>query len=353
VAFANKFGLPVASGNQAYRNYPMRDPMHIGNFAMGAPYVKAGVDLVMMVGARDFGGRLVPNSPEAPDARIVRIGLDMNSMGRNYATDLALVGDVREALKDLQASLDGMLTRQRLNNFGKARSGEVKGTASKMWEERDAALKANFGKPLMHPDELTYLMAKHAGNAMIVSEVHSSVARYDHFRFSHRPEDPMWLSYTSNGLGWGIGAATGAKLAQPDRTVICSIGDGAVMYCSSALWTQARYGVPVLNVVWTNRNYETVRQGFSRYGGKMEASGHYAGMYLGDPDIDYVKLAESQGVKGEKANNQAEFEAAMKRGIQATKNGNPYLIDAAISRTGGGADSTWHEGFKLKPRMTG
>jgi hypothetical protein len=52
-------------------------------------------------------------------------------------------------------------------------------------------------------------------------------------------------------------------------------------------------------------------------------------------------------VKGEKANNQAEFEAAMKRGIQATKNGNPYLIDAAISRTGGGAESTWHEGFKL------
>ena len=88
--------------------------------------------------------------------------------------------------------------------------------------------------PLMHPDELTYLMAKHAGNAKIVSEVHSSVARYDHFRFSHRPEDPMWLSYTSNGLGWGIGAATGAKLAQPDRTVICSIGDGAVMYWSSA-----------------------------------------------------------------------------------------------------------------------
>jgi hypothetical protein len=52
-------------------------------------------------------------------------------------------------------------------------------------------------------------------------------------------------------------------------------------------------------------------------------------------------------VKGEKANNQAEFEAALKRGIQATKNGNPYLLDVAISRTGGGAESTWHEGFKL------
>lgn len=344
VAFANKYGLPVASGVQAYRNYPMRDPMHIGNFAMESAYVKPGVDLVVMVGARDFGGRSVPRSPEAPDCRIVRIGLDMNSMGRNYPTDLALVGDVKEALKDLQSAIGA-------STFGKARGDEVKGIAAKMWEQRDAELKANFGKPLMHPDELTYLMAKHAGNAMIVSEVHSSVARYDHFKFSHRPEDPMWLSYTSNGLGWGIGAAIGAKLAQPDRMVICSIGDGAVMYSSSSLWTQARYGIPVLNVVWTNRNYETVRLGFSRYGGAMAASGHYAGMYLGDPDIDYVKLGESQGVKGEKANNQAEFEAALKRGIQATKNGNPYLIDAAITRTGGGAESTWHEGFKLTQRM--
>jgi thiamine pyrophosphate-dependent acetolactate synthase large subunit-like protein len=350
VTFAHKFGLPVASGQQAYRNYPSRDPMHLGNFAMGMPYVKQGVDLILMVGARDFGGRLVPNSAEAPDARIVRIGLDMGSMGRNYATDLALVGDVKQALADLTACLGGMATAQRLANAAKARGEEVKGIAAKIWEERDAALKSSFGKTLMHPDEMTYVMAQNAGNAVIVSEVHSSVARYDHFRFGHGPEDPVWLSYTSNGLGWGIGAATGAKLARPDRTVICSIGDGAVMYCSSALWTQARYGVPVLTVVWTNRNYETVRLGFSRYGGKMEASGHYAGMYLGDPDIDYVKLAESQGVKGEKANTRGEFETAMRRGMQATKDGNPYLIEVAISRTGGGAESTWHEGFKLNRR---
>ena len=46
----------------------------------------------------------------------------------------------------------------------------------------------------------------------------------------------------------------------------------------------------------------------------------------------------------------AEFEAALKRGIQATKNGNPYLLDVALSRTGGGAESTWHEGFKLSKR---
>jgi thiamine pyrophosphate-dependent acetolactate synthase large subunit-like protein len=93
--------------------------------------------------------------------------------------------------------------------------------------------------------------------------------------------------------------------------------------------------------------------GFHRYGGNMASTGHYAGMYLGDPEIDFVKLAESQGVKGEKANNQTELEAALKRGIQATKNGNPYVVEAMITRIGDGAESTWHEGFKLSERIKG
>jgi thiamine pyrophosphate-dependent acetolactate synthase large subunit-like protein len=109
----------------------------------------------------------------------------------------------------------------------------------------------------------------------------------------------------------------------------------------------------VLTIIWNNLNYQTVRQGFHRYDGNMAATGHYAGMYLGDPDINFVQLAQSQGVKGEKANNQTELEAAIKRGIQATKDGNPYVIEAMITRIGGGAESTWHEGFKLTQRMKG
>jgi acetolactate synthase-1/2/3 large subunit len=273
-------------------------------------------------------------------------------MGRNYPTDLAMVADVKESIKDLRAALESILTKERIAKFGEERATEVKGVASKMWSNIDAAMKKNMGGKVMHPDELTTLMAKNLEkNSVIVSEVHDGIPHYDVFPFGHREEDPMWLSYTSNGLGWGASAAIGAKLAAPDRPVVCSIGDGAVMYGSSAFWTQARYSIPVLTVVWNNKNYQTVRLGFNRYGGKMAATGQYAGMYLGDPDIDFVKLGESQGVKGEKANTAAEFEAALKRGVKATRDGKPYLIDAEITRIGGGAESTWHEGFKLTSKM--
>jgi acetolactate synthase I/II/III large subunit len=173
----------------------------------------------------------------------------------------------------------------------------------------------------------------------------------DAFTFGIKEDDMMWLSYTSNGLGWGVGSAAGVKLAAPNRPVISSIGDGAVMYGSSGFWTQARYGIPVLTVVWNNKNYQTVRMAYARYGGKMKEKEQYVGMYLGDPDLDFVKLGESQGVKGEKCRGQQDFVAALKRGIQANKNGNPYIIDVDIARIGPGAESTWHEGFKLSSKM--
>jgi len=354
VAFASKFGLPVASGPGGYRSFPSRHEMHLGTFNMGSEYVKGGVDLIVMVGARDFGGRVVPSSPEAPaDARIVRIGLDTAHMGRNYPTDLAMVGDVKESIRDLRATLEGMLTRQRLSKYGAERGAEVKGVSSRMWQSYDAAARKNFGRKEMHPDELTHIMAKTIDkNAIVTAETHSAMAHYDAFPFGYGEDQQMFVSYTGNSLGWGIGAATGCKLAAPDRLVVCSIGDGAVMYSSSGFWSQARYGVPVLTVVWNNHNYQAVRLGFHRYGGKMAASGQFAGMYLGDPDIDFPKLAECQGVKGERATTPAELEAALKRGIQQTRDGNPYVVEAVISRIGGGAESTWHEGFKLSKRMT-
>ena len=105
------------------------------------------------------------------------------------------------------------------------------------------------------------------------------------------------------------------------------MGDSA-----SGFWTQVRYDVPVLTVVWNNLNYQTVRHAYHNYSGRMAKSGHYAGMYLGDPNIDFARLAESQGVNGEKVEDAGALEAALHRGIAATREGKPYLVEVAIAR---------------------
>jgi benzoylformate decarboxylase len=350
VAFAEKFGLPVTAGQQGYRNFPVKHPLYLGGFSMGHEYVKKGVDLVLMVGARDFGGRVVPGGPEAPDsARIVRIGLDTAHMGRNYPTDVALIGDVKEALADLQTAIEGLLAKQRLAAFGKARAEEVKALTLAARQRAEAEARKNSGRRPMHPDELGAAVARAIDpDAIVVSE--NLTGRYDAFGFGFRENEPMWVGTTGNSLGWGIGASIGAKLAAPDRQVVCAIGDGSVMYSASGFWTQARFGVPVLTVVWNNRNYQTVRFAYHNYKGKMAETGKYCGMYLGDPDIDFTRLAESQGVAGEKVERADQLEGALQRGIRATRDGKPYLVDAVIARYGGGAESTWHEKFNLAER---
>jgi len=90
-----------------------------------------------------------------------------------------------------------------------------------------------------------------------------------------------------------------------------------------------------------------VRNAYAGYKGRMAATGHYMGMYLGDPDIDFVKLGESQGVKGERVTKGSEIESALKRGIAATRDGKPYLVEVVVSRYGAGAESTWHGSFNL------
>jgi thiamine pyrophosphate-dependent acetolactate synthase large subunit-like protein len=347
IQLSEKLGLPVASDRSSYRNFPSHHAHNAGAFSMGSPWVKGGADLIFFIGSRDVGGKNVPRAAEFPSsARVIRLGMDTASMSRNYATDLALAGDVKASLKDLLAALEAMATAQRLANLGATRAGQLRAASTTGRAALEAQVMKNSGQSPVHPDELGAVLARTIDkDAIVVSE--NITGRYDSFRFSHLPDEQMYLSNTGLGLGWGIGAATGAKLAAPDRQVVCTIGDGSVMYSASGFWTQARYHIPVLTVVYNNKNYQTVRHAYHAYKGRMTASGKYVGMYLGDPDIDFVKLAESQGVKGERAATGGELERAVKRGVQATRDGNPYVIEVATARYGGGAESTWHEQFSL------
>jgi thiamine pyrophosphate-dependent acetolactate synthase large subunit-like protein len=108
----------------------------------------------------------------------------------------------------------------------------------------------------------------------------------------------------------------------------------------------------VLTVVWNNHNYQTVRNAAYRYNRRMTETGHYHGLYLGDPDIDFVKLAESQGVRGERVTSAADIASALKRGTAETRAGNPYLVEIVVGRVGGGAESTWHQTFNAAALQT-
>lgn len=334
----------------AFQNFPTKHAFYLGTAQEFQAELQRVPDVIFFVGARDVGGRVVPDSPELPAAaRIVRLGMDTMSFGRNYPTDVALISDVKAGLADLLASLDSLTTKDRRTAIAAQRADDIRRLSAASRAGVEKQISVNFGQSPIHPDELCKTMADTLDkNAIIVSE--NLTGKFDSFRYGFREDEQMHLGNSGSSLGWGIGAAIGAKLAAPDRQVVSSIGDGSVMYSASGFWTQARYHIPILTVVWNNRNYQTVRFAYHEYGGRMVKSGKYAGMYLGDPDIDFVKLAESQGVSGERVTSGNDLRSALKRGISATRDGKPYLVEVIISRYGGGAESTWHETFNLASR---
>jgi benzoylformate decarboxylase len=100
--------------------------------------------------------------------------------------------------------------------------------------------------------------------------------------------------------------------------------------------------------VWNNLNYQTVRTNFHTFGGEMAKQKKYPEVYLGDPEIDFVMLAKSQGVQGAEVRDPAKLESAMRRAVEAQRAGEPYVLDVRVATVGSGADSIWHQRFKLR-----
>ncbi|MBO0798751.1 MAG: hypothetical protein J2P31_07995, partial [Blastocatellia bacterium] len=144
---------------------------------------------------------------------------------------------------------------------------------------------------------------------------------------------------TSGGcLGWAVAAAIGAKIAEPDRQVVALVGDGGFQFCVQALWSAARYEVPIGIFIWNNNGYQSNRLFLHQYGGRAAATGRYISASLDSPEIDHVAISKGYGVEGERVVHPDQLGNAIDRCLRAITGGRPYLLDIKIQRRYGGAD---------------
>ena len=347
VELAELLGIAVSSSRRAFQNFPTSHPQYVaGNVGRNPVYENGYSDLMVQCGARDPGGSSIPDEPiTAAGGQYVAIGLDTNNMGRTQPLDLAMVADCGEAIRSLIDSVKSMVTSGRLARIRQERLGVIEPAVLRRTNAIKNAAQRNFENSMIHPDRLDYEIGQAADlNAIIVEE--NFTGRQNFQSYGYRDNEKLLLT-KAGSLGWGVGAAAGAQIAAPGRQVILNIGDGATMYSSSGFWTMGRYEIPVLTIVWNNKNYQMVRSAYYRYKGRMVDADQFHGAYLGDPDIDFAKLAEAQGVSGERVTSPSDLPAALKRGLAATRDGKPYLLDVAVSRLGGGASSTWHHKYSV------
>jgi benzoylformate decarboxylase len=285
-------------------------------------------DCVLVAGAHVFTWLFhTPGPPFRPGVPVIQVDDDGREVGKTYPVTLGIVADVRTTLGALHAALEARLGPA--ERTAAAERSAALGRAKQEHARRLAAeAQAAAGRRPVSP---AFLMHTLGGllpdDAAIVDESASSLPHVlRHLPFGPRAE---FFGSKTGTLGWAMGAALGVQLAWPGRAVVATLGDGSVMYAPQALWTAARYRLPVRYVVVNNTSYAILKSGMVTLGLPSAKRGVYPGMDLVDPEIDYVALARALGVKAVRVDEPASVRDAL---ADCLAHPGPALVDVAVDR---------------------
>jgi len=329
-AVAELLGAPVyAEGIANTASFPASHPLFRGTFVRVAPAIRqlfSQADVLFSVGG-DLLTLSLPSDldPMPPDLQIVHLDLDPWELGKNYPTPVAILGDPKATLPDLHAALEARLTPARRAR-ARARLEETRVAKARHREELAAKARAEAQRSPIAPLALMHAVAEALPpEAVVVDETISSGAGLRTFL---RSEDPKsFFGLRGGGIGWGLPATVGVKLALPHRPVVGLVGDGSAMYTCQALWTAAHYRVPVTIVILNNGSYRILKQRIHAMKGLAAQADRYVGMDLDDPRIDWVGLAASLGVPAERVEKVADLAPVLGRAMAAP---GPTLIDVPL-----------------------
>ena len=311
--FAEALDAPVSCSLMCQGGFDQTDARYLGMLGMHGTKASAEAmkhcDLLVAVGTR-FSDRVLCDAGRfGKNCRILQIDIDPAEFGKNIGVDLRLQGDCRAVL----GALCGLLPRQ----------------DHAEWMERAAGWKRDF--PLRQegedgdvlPQDVLETLCRLAGpDAIVTTEVGQHQMWTAQFCTFRAPRTFL----TSGGLGtmgYGLGAAIGAKAANPERTVVNVAGDGSFRMNCAELSTLAREKIPVVELVFSNSTLGMVRQWQKLfYGGRFSQSD------VDDP-IDCEKLAEAFGVRAMTIHGKAEIGPVLARALDLNE---PVLVNCPVAR---------------------
>lgn len=333
VELAELIGARVyLEGLSSTASFPTSHPQcmgSIGRIAAGIREKLASCDLLISVGGDLFTLSLPPTVPPLPEGLpVIHLDNDPWQVGKNMAVKAAIQGDPKATLPDLVRAISEQLTDSQRNEINTRRSRVTHDVAASRRRIADRAEAEGKASP-MRPTALLNAVARTIpDDTIIVEEGLSSTAEIREIIRSERPGS--FFGMRGGGIGWGLSAAVGVKLAEPGRPVLAIIGDGSSLYTCQALWTAAhqRLGGLVF-LVLNNRGYRILKQRTRALNGYSAQSGHYVGMDFDDPPIDFLALAKTFGMASERLTTLGEIEVAVQAALHRP---HPVLLDVVIDR---------------------
>ncbi|HEU4368175.1 MAG TPA: thiamine pyrophosphate-binding protein [Methylomirabilota bacterium] len=310
-------------------SFPFTHPLYHGPFPrLGQPIRQLLMqhDLLFSVGGDLFTLSLPSDVEPMPHGLdVIHIDVDPWEIGKNYAAAVGIQGDPKATLPELCEAVRRLTGKHGHPHAARRREAAVAANAVERAELEKTARKAAALTP-MSPLALVHAVAEvtPAGATIIDETISSGTGVRTFFRCE---DAKSFFGLRGGGIGWGLPAALGVKLALPQRPVIALVGDGSAMYTCQGLWTAAHDSIAVVYVIFNNASYRILKQRTLGLKGFSAEDDVYVGMDLDRPLIDHVGLAKSFGVPGERVEKVSEVGPAMGRALAS---GGPYLIDARI-----------------------
>jgi benzoylformate decarboxylase len=311
--------------------FPMGHPLYAGALFSNAKQTRGlleGADVILLVGTTNLAPLVYTGTGLlSAESRLIQIDADPREFGKNYPLEVAILADPRCAIEQLLDALEPLTTGAGSEMISRRRAATAQAISEARSKFAEQATAASADGP-MSPGYVARVMREAAAsNAVLVDESVTSTA---FVRTLFELNEPNSYFYAKGGsLGLGLPEAIGVKLAMPDRQVLCAVGDGSALYSIQALWTAARYKLGVVFVVFNNASYMILKGGLVAMGGESVKRGVFTGMDLTDPEIDFVRLAESMGVAARRVSAPTELRGALDWALAENR---PALLDVPIQR---------------------
>ena len=313
LALMRKAEVPSAHTMMAIGCVPDDDPLSLGMIGMhgtvSADWAVERSDLLLCIGAR-FSDRVATNTGHfAPGARIIHVDVDAAEINKNIDTTFSVVSDAKTFL-------------EKVLPYVKENKHTAWLTQIAEWRQK-LDYRAKDDESVIHPHQLLRTVTEETPEDTIIA---TDVGQHQLWSAQYNGRRHPRQFLTSGGLGtmgFGYGAAVGAQIAFPGRTVVHITGDGSFHMNLNEICTAVSYKLPIITIIMNNRVLGNVRQWQTMfYGGRYSQT---------DPHrkTDYVKLADAFGAVGYRATNIAELREALRK---AQRSEGPVLIDCQIDK---------------------
>lgn len=316
---SQRLRVPIVS-EQVFTVNALDVPMgelHHGNFAPDLQVVR-DADLIVAFGARAFMEYEWPSAPYlAPGTRLIQIGAQASELGKIYPTEMAVLGRVDDALRELLVftAAGGAAARAHVPLPHAAVA-----TAQGPTHESSADAPPLPGQVLSALDRLL------PADAVLVDEsVLSKGMVQAHLM---RGNARRYFGTSGGGLGWGLPAAMGVQLGMPEQRVVAFVGDGGALFNIQSLWTAAHLRLPLVMVVLNNAGYMAVRRGLGQFDKAAVQTDRYPGAFIHDPAVDLCQLARGFGVQAAVVNRLEALEGAVQWAFERNA---PVVLDVHVA----------------------